>query len=217
MAEEAVVAEDAPTTGDTEQSSEATETVIGEAVVNEEVAVDVENGETLLDAEPEAKEAEETAPIEYTDFSLPEGLDVPEENIASFKEMAKTAGLSQEQAQKMLDSQASALIADREAAKLHKEQEQKAWVDELKKDADFGGSKMKETVDRANRSIRQFGSPELITLLKDTGYANNPHVVRMLAKFDRAFSEDKLVEGKGTPMVEKTAAGLIYDHETSQT
>jgi len=214
MAEKAVVTEAAPATGDTVQSSETTEApVIGEATLGTEV--DVEQGETLLDGEP-AAETVETAPIEYTDFSLPEGLNVPEENIASFKEMAKTAGLSQEQAQKVLDSQASALLAQTEAAELHKTQEQKAWVDELKKDADFGGAKMTETVERANRAIRQFGSPELITLLKDTGYANNPHVVRMLAKFDRAMSEDKLVEGKGTPMVEKTAADLIYDNPTSQ-
>lgn len=174
------------------------ETVIGAAV------------ETTGDLLTGGEEVVAPVAIEYTDFTIPEGIDIEKDNMDLFKEMAKSAGLSQEQAQKVLEAESKNVQAAKEAAELYKAQEQKAWVDELKKDPVYGGRNLGETVERANRSLRKFGSPELIQLLKETGYANNAHVVRLFANIDKSTSESRLVEGVGTPIA-KSTADLLYD------
>ena len=188
-------------------AADNTATASAPAVEENVIGAAVETSGDLLKGE----EAPAPVEISYTDFKVPEGTEIAEENMAMFKEMAKSAGLSQEQAQKVLEAESKNVQAAKEAAELYKAQEQKAWVDELKKDPVYGGRNLSETVERANRSLRKFGSPELVKLLKDTGYANNAHVVRLFANIDKSTSESRLVEGVGTPVV-KSTADLIYDN-----
>jgi hypothetical protein len=188
-------------------AADNTATAVAPAVEENVIGAAVETSGDLLQGE----EAPAPVEISYTDFKVPDGTEIAEENLAMFKEMAKSAGLSQEQAQKVLEAESKNVQAAKEAAELYKAQEQKAWVDELKKDPVYGGRNLGETVERANRSLRKFGSPELIQLLKETGYANNAHVVRLFANIDKSTSESRLVEGVGTPVV-KSTADLIYDN-----
>jgi hypothetical protein len=189
-------------------ATEEAQNILGEAAT--EVKVDVKEGESLLGDKEEAP-AESQAPESY-EFTTPEGVEIPEENLTRFSEIAKSADLSQEQAQKLLDLQA----AEVQAADQAKVQLQEAWVDELKKDPDYGGAKLSETVERANRSLREYASPELVQLLKETGYANNPHVVKMFAKIDESNGEDSMVQGPSVSTVEKSTGEILYDNPTSK-
>jgi len=212
----ATVDESAVNTGDAGAvDAGAEENVLGAGV--EDATVDVENGESLLDGEAEeVAEATPVAPEEYEEFTIPEGFETDDESVKQFSSMAKELDLSQEQAQKLLDKQAEINAAQQAQAETARVQREQAWVDELKADAVIGGKNLPETVERANRTLRNLGTPELVSLIKDNGYGNNPEVVKFMANIDKKLGEDSMVEGKGTTIMNKTAAQVMYDNPTSQ-
>src|SRR5215813_4406120 len=55
---------------------------------------------------PNAPAENKPAPADYKDFTLPEGMTVDQDTATSFKAVVKEYGLSQEQAQKLVDMQA---------------------------------------------------------------------------------------------------------------
>ena len=207
------VDESAVNTGDAGAVDAGTEDVLG-AGVESDATVDVGKGESLLDGE--AGEATPVAPESYEDFAIPEGFETDDDSVKQFSSMAKELDLSQDQAQKLLNKQAELsadMKAQNETARVQREQ---AWVDELKADAVIGGKNLPETVERANRTLRNLGTPELISLIKDNGYGNNPAVVKFMANIDKRLGEDSMVEGKGTTILNKTAAQIMYDNPSSQ-
>jgi hypothetical protein len=207
------VDESAVNTGDAGAVDAGTEDVLG-AGVESDATVDVGKGESLLDGE--AGEATPVAPESYEDFAIPEGFETDDDSVKQFSSMAKELDLSQDQAQKLLNKQAELsadMKAQNETARVQREQ---AWVDELKADAVIGGKNLPETVERANRTLRNLGTPELISLIKDNGYGNNPEVVKFMANIDKRLGEDSMVEGKGTTILNKTAAQIMYDNPSSQ-
>jgi hypothetical protein len=207
------VDESAANTGDAGAVDAGTEDVLG-AGVESDATVDVGKGESLLDGE--AGEATPVAPESYEDFAIPEGFETDDDSVKQFSSMAKELDLSQDQAQKLLNKQAELsadMKAQNETARVQREQ---AWVDELKADAVIGGKNLPETVERANRTLRNLGTPELISLIKDNGYGNNPAVVKFMANIDKRLGEDSMVEGKGTTILNKTAAQIMYDNPSSQ-
>jgi hypothetical protein len=207
------VDESAVNTGDAGAVDAGTEDVLG-AGIESDATVDVGKGESLLDGE--AGEATPVAPESYEDFAIPEGFETDDDSVKQFSSMAKELDLSQDQAQKLLNKQAELsadMKAQNETARVQREQ---AWVDELKADAVIGGKNLPETVERANRTLRNLGTPELISLIKDNGYGNNPEVVKFMANIDKRLGEDSMVEGKGTTIMNKTAAQIMYDNPSSQ-
>jgi hypothetical protein len=207
------VDESAANTGDAGAVDAGTEDVLG-AGIESDATVDVGKGESLLDGE--AGEATPVAPESYEDFAIPEGFETDDDSVKQFSSMAKELDLSQDQAQKLLNKQAELsadMKAQNETARVQREQ---AWVDELKADAVIGGKNLPETVERANRTLRNLGTPELISLIKDNGYGNNPEVVKFMANIDKRLGEDSMVEGKGTTILNKTAAQIMYDNPSSQ-
>ena len=225
MSEEGVTAEEgtvdntttvdnsADNAGGTGAVDAGAENVLG-AGVESDATVDVGAGESLLDGE--AGEVAPVAPESYESFTVPEGFETDDESVEQFSSMAKELDLSQEQAQKLLNKQAE-LNADMKAqAETARVQREQSWVDELKADAVVGGKNLPETVERANRTLRNLGSPELISLIKENGYGNNPAVVKFMANIDKKLGEDSMVEGKGTTILNKTAAQVMFDHPSSQ-
>ena len=212
------VDESAVNTGDAGAVDAGTEDVLG-AGVESDATVDVGKGESLLDGEAEGEVAEATpvAPEEYEDFAIPEGFETDDDSVKQFSSMAKELDLSQDQAQKLLNKQAELsadMKAQNETARVQREQ---AWVDELKADAVIGGKNLPETVERANRTLRNLGTPELISLIKDNGYGNNPEIVKFMANIDKRLGEDSMVEGKGTTITKQSQAEVMYDNPSSRT
>ena len=151
----------------------------------------------------------EGAPEAYTDFTIPEGTEVVPETMSQFTVVAKELGLSQVNAQKMID-----LAANSNAAALAKQKAdwvtiREGWVNELKTDKEFGGAKLQETEARAKRTITTFGSPALKDFLNATGYGDHIELVKFCAKVDIATGEDIMVQGEPGGD-KKTAAEVLY-------
>jgi len=176
-----------------EQQAEAPELKVGEGP---------EGGE----ATPENPPAE---PIEYQDFSVPEGIQADSQLLEAFTDTAKEMGLSQENAQKLVDMGGSLAqkVYERYVAEYAAVREN--WVKELKADPTFGGNAFEGTCIRAQRIVKKYGSPELTSYLNASGIGDNPEVVKFLARIDRATGEDSTVDGDaGAPA--KDPADILY-------
>lgn len=165
--------------------------------------VETPKEETQAQAEkPEAeKEGEEKAAIEYEAFTLPEGIEEDAEVMDAFKEYAREAGLDQAKAQSAVDL--GMKLAQKTAENVMQSQiqawaeQRENWVCEIKADAEFGGGKFQETVIRANRALERFADADTIRYLQESGFGDNPGLIRLLARADKAMGEDKAIDGSG--------------------
>lgn len=152
------------------------------------------------------------APEKYADFKLPEGITIEDQGrFEKFTALAKGLNLSQESAQKLIDlAIENGKSAD--AAKAAESAKVKAeWTAALKSDPEIGGQNFEATVQYAKRAMKEFANDKFIEFLNDTGFGDNPEMVRVFARIGKKMGEDKFVEGKpsGTPDG-KSAAEVIY-------
>jgi len=159
----------------------------------------------------EDKTDQDGAPEAYEDFTLPEGYEFAEEAKSNFTELAKANNLTQAEAQKFVDL-AAKHTQDLQAQQAKQyEDVQKAWVDEIKKDTDFGGSNYEDTITRAKRTLNSFGSKALFDLLDRSGYGNNPEIIKLLARVDKELGEDQSAGGASSgEATDKSAADTLY-------
>lgn len=155
------------------------------------------------------------APEKY-EFKAPEGKEYDSQLLEAFTGAAKEADLSQEVAQKLIDTMGPAL-AERQVEQV------KAvitgWTEQSKSDAEFGGEKFKENLGIAKKALDAFDpipsgekTTALRTLLDTSGMGNHPELIRVLYRAGKAISEDKFVagtvSGKGPA---KDATSVLYD------
>lgn len=135
------------------------------------------------------------APEKY-EFKAPEGREFDAETIARFSEVAKELNLTNEAAQSILDKMGPQL-ASRQESQIKAIRNQ--WVEASTTDKEFGGEKLTENLSVAKKALDAFGSPELRTLLNESGLGNHPEVIRFMYRAGKAISEDQMVSGnKGT-------------------
>ena len=194
MPEDVLYSDSESATQDTPQQEEAAP----------EVSEDTSPSDALDDPSPsdslnkeQAEDDAAAAPESYEDFKIPEGSEsqFSESVIAKFGSVAKEAGLSQEQAQKMIDALAPAQLESQQAVV---SDAQKRWETESREDPEIGGSNYRSSLANARRAVDRFGTPELKTLLtgQSTRLANHPEMLRLLARVGQAISPDRsLVNG----------------------
>ncbi|WP_454911126.1 hypothetical protein [Stutzerimonas chloritidismutans] len=159
----------------------------------------------MTEQAPAAPEAQAEAPaeapgqpapaVEYTDFAVPEGMEMDAEVLANFKGIAKELGIPQEAAQKLIDLQASLETKRSAAAEQAQAAQKQQWADQIKADPELGGANFDKTVETAVKAVEKYGTPELRTLLNETGLGNNPLMVKFCHAIGKALSEDGLVMG----------------------
>jgi hypothetical protein len=162
--------------------------------------------------EASGEKAPEGAPEKY-EFSIPEGSTLDAEGLEAFSEIAKDLNLSQDAAQKMIDKMAPEMAA-RQAEAIKAVQAE--WLEGSKVDKEFGGEKLNENLSVAKKALDTFGTPELRTLLNETGLGNHPEIIRMMYRAGKAISEDKFVPATGgSPAGSKDFAKSLYPNQQS--
>jgi len=148
-------------------------------------------------SQPETKEetkAESKVPEAY-DLKAPEGAGLDAEGLKSFEPIFKEVGLSQEQAQKLVnlygEKQAS-FVAEQKGIW---EKQQSTWIDEFKSDKAFGGANTDASVQAAEKAWRHFGTAEDIRLVHQFGLANFPPLVKILARVGKEMGEGSFHTG----------------------
>lgn len=133
----------------------------------------------------EADEAEEQGGVEYSDFELPDGMEMNAEALDEFKGIAKELGIKQEDAQRFVGL--GAKLVEAQAQKQAAEWQEK--ITEWRKEVESAkGSK--ELLVSATRAVKNFADDDVIEMLNTTGLGNHPAIVKMFAKIDKATGED---------------------------
>lgn len=154
-------------------------------------------------AEKAEKEKKPAAPEKY-EFTPPEGQELDANALAVFEPIAKELGLSQEQAQKLVDIYPQ---IQRQQAEAWSKQVAD-WGEQVKADKEIGGDKFNASVGAAQRALDQFGNPELREYLNASGLGNHPALVRFCAKVGKAMAEDTfVVPNQGG---QRSAADILY-------
>lgn len=157
-------------------------------------------------AEKAEKEKKPAAPEKY-EFSAPEGQELDANALAVFEPIAKELGLSQEQAQKLVDIYPQ--IQQQQAEAWSKQVAD--WGEQVKADKEIGGDKFNASVGAAQRALDQFGNTELREYLNASGLGNHPALVRFCAKVGKAMAEDTfVVPNQGG---QRSAADILYGNK----
>lgn len=163
-------------------------------------------GEATTEAETKPTE-KEGAPEKY-EFKAPEGAALDDKVSEAFAEVARELDLPQDAAQKVIDRVAP-LMAQRQAEALTAARAQ--WAETTTADKEIGGAKLTENLAVARKALDQFGTPELKTLLQESGLGNHPEIVRAFYRAGKAISEDKFVAGSiGRSGTTRDAASALY-------
>lgn len=170
------------------------------------------------EGKPEAADKPQGAPETY-EFKPPEGNEYNPEFVKVYSEAARELNLPQEAAQKMLDKVVPTIL-QQQAQQIEAVKTQ--WADSSRADKEFGGEKIAENLAVAKKALDQFGTPELRTLLEQSGLGNNPEVIRFMFRAGKAISEDKYVgpsAGAGAKPMPKDFSGLasaLYSNQSTQ-
>lgn len=209
---------DAGTQQEAPASTEGTTPPADEGASTQQQAPDATDTQTA-DTQPEGDQdqgdagdqAPEGAPEKY-EFEGPEGSALDDQVIGKFSEVAKELNLSQDAAQKILSSVAPVIQA-RQAEAI--QEARNAWLSDAKADQEFGGEKLAENLSVAKKALDAFGTPELRSLLNETGLGNHPEMIRVLFRAGKAISEDRFVpaQGSGGPTGGKDFAKSLYPEQ----
>lgn len=187
-----------------DQGTEQTPEQLAEAKAAEEAANAALTPEQRAAKEAEAKEAAKPAdgaPEAYAEFKAPEGVKLDETLLGEFSTIAKELNLSQDKAQRVVDLGPKLMqsIADRQAQMVVEVQAQ--WAADARADKEFGGEKFEENIGLAKKALTEFGTPELKTLLVNSGLGNHPEIIRLCHRIGKAIGNDGVVTGRqaGSP------------------
>jgi len=152
------------------------------------------------------------APEEYTDFSIPDGMELDPDALKSFTPIARELNLTQAQAQQLVDVYAAQLTALQSAQAEAVAEVRKGWVEGIKTDTEIGGSALAENVGLAVKALDRFGTPELRKALEESGLGDHPEMVRVFYRIGKAIAEDTIDGGQDTPAgsEQKSHAQILY-------
>lgn len=162
------------------------------------------------DAKPEEKE--EAAPIEYEEFTLPEGVQLEAEKLDKFKEVAASLGLQQEGAQQLVDMYASEIKELAEAPYKAWFELQKTWQNEIKSDPEIGGANLERNLAQTKAGLNAVlgqDAAKFYEALNMTGAGNNPAIVKAMIKLAAQHSPASPVRGNPAS-VSKSPGATLY-------
>jgi hypothetical protein len=148
-------------------------------------------------------------PDAYAFNDLPEGYAMSEQQLAEVSPLFKELGLTQEQADKLVAFDAKRALAAEQAGLEQRQGLVTGWKKSLREDATFGGANFDANVGVAQKALAQFGTPELSTMLKESGLGSHPEVVRLFHRIGQQLAEGQLHSGSGNQS-RKTDAEVFY-------
>lgn len=160
-------------------------------------------------AEKPADTKPQGAPEKY-EFKYPEGYQVDESALTEYSAAFKELGLTNEQAQRLVDMDAKRSVSSTEANVAAHKQQVESWVGELKNDPDFGGSKFDANLAIANKAYGDFGSPELTQFLKQTGLGTHPLLVKAFHNIGKQMGEGSIHKTTSDQPAERSIAQRMY-------
>jgi len=136
-------------------------------------------------------------PVEKYEIKLPENSKLDAKHLESIVQYAKERGLSNEDAQAILDRDSKLRDSFEQTIKEAQLNELETisndWAKQAKDDKEIGGESFNKNVEMSKRVIERYGTEEFKKALDDTGLGNHPELLRVFSRIGKAMSEDQLV------------------------
>ena len=133
-------------------------------------------------------------PIQYTDFTLPDGFELNGDDSKVLQELGQQFKMPQEAVQKLVDL--GVQMQQRQVAQ--QQQVIKSWVDAAKADADYGGEKLQQSLLTAQKAFTLPRGDKISKILLNSGLGNHPDVIGFMTEVGRMMESDNMVHGKGS-------------------
>jgi hypothetical protein len=177
--------------------------------------------ETKTEAKPGDKP--DGVPDKYSDFKLPDGVELSPEVLTEATTMFKELGLSQTNAQRLVDFHTKSIQATADAVSktsIDSWLAQKAeWKTQIKSDPEIGGKlgEVKATIGKLYESL---GDAKLVsefrTAMDLTGAGDNPAFIRTFFKIASRLTEGSHVAGDTPKPKPMSAAQAMYPNLPSK-
>lgn len=159
---------------------------------------------------PPVVPAKPVVPEKY-DLKLKEGSTLDPSYLEGVSAYAKAKGLSNEDAQAVIDRDQENFSKVNAAQEAAAQKERDSWLPMAKTDKEFGGETFTKNIELAKRVVNRFGTDEFKKALDTTGLGNHPELLRVFVRIGQAMSEDQLIISN-QPVVsgKKTAEQIMY-------
>lgn len=148
--------------------------------------------------------AKPDAPVlpEVYELKMPEGVELDEAAAPLVQKFFKKHGVTQENAQSMLDDMLE-IDQARQLSPEQIEQQQveaigalnKSWADECAKLPDIGGENFNKSLETTSKVMVKFGTPVFREMLNRTALGSNPEFFKFIHSIGSAMSQDTLEHG----------------------
>lgn len=140
----------------------------------------------------EKKDDKPKAEVKY-DLKLPKDSHMDPAAVDKFASFAKERGLTNEQAQAVLEANHEERKALIESGMSQLKSQNAEWLKALKDDKEFGGDKFSENADYAKKAFDRFDKDgQLRKALIEGHLDNHPGLVKFVTAIGKAFREDKV-------------------------
>lgn len=170
----------------------------------------LQNFQSVEDLAKHALDLEGKVPQVPEDYevSAPEGVELSDEAVNEFKEVAKEAGLTQEQFQKLVQFDADRFQTAQEAAQEQMQEEINQELESLKSE---WGNQFDAKVQTAKKALGAVADQGTYEFLDQTGMGNHPQMIKLFARLGERMSEDSFVSSDGGgPQSKKTPDQILY-------
>lgn len=150
---------------------------------------------------------------EKYDFKLPDGSLLDPKTVDGLSAFSKENGLSQKQAQGVLDRENAAVAAYAGKQQETLKQTMEAWVPEIRNDAEIGGNNFNKSIESAKLVVQKFATPAFTKILNDTGFGNHPEIVRIFARIAKDYMPAEIIKAQNATPTRKETKDVFYDNK----
>ena len=163
------------------------------------------NATTTTDTTAQTTAQVQTAPENYTDYTMPEGIKVDPMLISKFNPIFKECNLTQDQAQKLVSAQAEEIAAYQK----NMQSTFDGWKAESQK---LLGSTPEKSLALTAKVFDSFdGGKDVRTLLEQTHLGDHPTMVKFFKALGESMVEDNFVPGSSAgQQSQKSPAKIMY-------
>ena len=168
---------------------EGTEAEEGDGVEVATQEKGAQDGDVEVEKDATADEPESSDNFDYSKLSAP-GMSDDDARLENFKEVAKAANLTLEQAQAFINEDMKRVEVRESQQRDALEARNKQWQDETKSDSEVGGVNFEDNLHDARKWIKAYGDESLVDMLNQSGLGNHPSFVRLFVRLAKAGGED---------------------------
>lgn len=197
----------------TNNAANTNQTPAAEGAANQTPAPEATGQQSTANASVnKTEEAKPSTPEKY-ELKLPEESKLEPEMLAEVEAYAKAKGLSNEQAQEILehDHKIVSTFAEAQNKKLANLNNE-TWKAELMEDPEFGGLKFQEHGELAAKAAEKFFGKEFVDELKAMNLNHHPKLFRGFVRIAKAMANDGFV-APGNSTGNKPIEEIFYNKE----